>query len=424
MIASGGRLVARELSNQTSGSRRRRLLWVNHFASSPVRGRGLRHFEIGRELTGLGWDVTIVTAQKAGTGAGERGYGVGSVEAERIDSVHFRWLGVVEFTENNWRRGLNWLSFARVFDRWSRNEGRADIIIGSSPHLFAALAAERHARRIGVPFVFEVRDLWPESLLAAGGHKGLLYHLLNGIAKYLYRRAERVVVLAEGSVDYLVRAGVPRSKLVLVPNGVDADRFPERDESRQKTFTIVYAGAHGPANGLDAVLDAAQLLKDRSYIQFRLIGSGTSKTLLEEDARRRGLSNVRFEDQVSGSEIPRVLSEADAGLMVLRDSPLFSFAVSPNKLFDYFAAGLPVICNVPGEVSDLLRRANAGVQARDPSGRALADAVLRLVGLTVAERAELGASGRQWVRRERSRVALATRLNDTLADCLAQAARQ
>jgi glycosyltransferase involved in cell wall biosynthesis len=241
------------------------------------------------------------------------------------------------------------------------------------------------AMRLGVPFVLEVRDLWPESLLAAGGRKGPTYHAFGAMARYLYNRADRIIVLARGSADHIARYGVDAKKIVHVPNGVDLNAFSKRPEGSADSFTLVYAGAHGPANGLDAVLDAAELLRNDSRIRFLFVGDGPAKSALCEDAVRRNLTNVEFRDPVAKSDIPALFASADAGLMVLRNSPLFAYGVSPNKLFDYFGAALPVVCNVPGDVAGMVADAGAGEQAADSSGAALADTIRRLLARSPEE---------------------------------------
>jgi glycosyltransferase involved in cell wall biosynthesis len=394
-----------------------KLLWVNHFAVLPRQGGGTRHFELGRELARRGWEVTVAASdfnlhtRRYAARAGERDR---RAVDEVAGGVRFRWLWAPPYVRNDWRRARNWLAFsARVWRMGA--DARPDVVIGSSPHLFAALAAERLARRWRVPFVLEVRDLWPESLLAVGARRGPFYRALDRIARRLYRRAARIVVLARGSADYLAaERGVPRERLVLVPNGVDLSAFAPAERPARDTLTLVYTGAHGPANGLDAVLDAAERLGGDGRVCFLLVGDGPSRPGLVAEARRRGLANVEFRDPVPKAEMPALLAEADAGLMVLREAPLFSFGVSPNKLFDYMGAALPVVCNVPGEVAAMVAAAGAGEQAADASGAALAEAVLRLAARPPAERAALGRAGRAWVAREHDRARLADRLDAAL----------
>ncbi len=396
-----------------------RLLWVNQFAVAPGDGGGTRHVEIARELVLRGWQVTIVASDlnlhsrryTRRAGAADR-----RLIRENVDGVEILWAWSLPYERNDWRRAGNWLSFAWRVGRGLEGAERADVVLGSSPHLLAALAAERLARRWRVPFAFEVRDLWPESLEAAGGGRGAAYRAFDAIARRLYARAERVIVLARGTGEYLQRErGVPAGRIAYVPNGVDTAAFGgHAREPRADGLTLVYAGAHGPANGLEAVLGAADLLRGSPDIRFLLVGDGPAKDALREEAVRRGLPNVEFRPPVPKAEMARVLGEADAGLMVLKDAPLFSFGVSPNKLFDYFAAGLPVVCNVPGEVAGMVRDAGAGEQAADSTAAALADAVRRMAARSAEQRLALGRAGRAWVEREHARPILAERLEAAL----------
>ena len=404
--------------------RRPRLVWVNQFARLPGDAGGGREFELGRELLRHGWDVTLVTSDldaKKGTYARRDGPNDRRALDLEVEGVRAALVWAFHYERNDWRRAMNWLTFYRSVTAIERRLA-PDVVIGSSPQLFAAAAGARLAKRTRSPFVFEVRDLWPESLVAAGGSQGLSYRVLERVANSLYARADLIVVLAEGVREHLVERGVDREKMVFVPNGVDPGVFEERTAvvgGGRDSFTLIYAGAHGPANGLEVVLDAAHELRDDPRFRFVLVGGGPSKAALVADARRRGLSAVEFRDPVPRSEVPGLLAEADAGLMVLRDSPLFAFGVSPNKLFDYLAAGLPVVNNVPGEVASWVRRSGCGEQAIDASGRALAEAVRAVAGREPHDRFEMGVRGRAWVREHHARDVLADRLDAALTPLLA-----
>lgn len=375
---------------------------------------------MSRELVRRGWEVTIAASDfhllsreyTRRVDADDR-----TVIEEDLDEVALRYLWSAPYTSNDWRRAWNWLTFARSLLQWSPDRGRPDVIIGSSPHLFAALAGLRMSRRWSVPFVFEVRDLWPESMVAAGGSKGIVYAALKWIADHLYRHADGIVCLSRGTRTYLhEERSIPEEKLYYVPNGVDPEAFAGHRSSERTRTTFVYTGAHGPANGLDAIIDAADRLRERRDVSFQLVGDGPAKSDLKRQSTAMRLDNVAFLDPVPKEQIPDVLSAADAGLMVLRETPLFSFGVSPNKLFDYMGAALPVVCNVPGEVEAMVREAGAGVQAASGSGEDLAAAVTRLADRTSEERATMGQSGREWVSREHGRKILAERLDGILRD--------
>ncbi|MHB1327843.1 MAG: glycosyltransferase family 4 protein [Gemmatimonadales bacterium] len=390
------------------------LLWVNHYAVAPTEGGGTRHFELGRELVRRGWRVTIIASDFT---LHSRRYSRRSDPRDRspvreeIDGVEFIWAWASRYTTNDWRRVGNWLTFGRaVADlSWSL---RPSLVIGSSPDLFAAFGAQRLAARARVPFVLEVRDLWPESILAAGGRKGIGYHGLGSVARYLYRRADGVVVLTPGVAQVLrSRVKVP---VTCVPNGVDIDAFKAPPRGARSDVRFVYVGAHGPMNGLDTVLDAAQLLRSRPEIRIDFVGDGPDKSKLVAQARRLGLPNVRFLDSVAKHSVPSLLHGADAGLMVLRNSPLFEFGISPNKLFDYLGASLPVVSNVGGEVAGMLDAAGAGIQASPGDATALARAIEAMADAGGEERSRRGLSGQAWVAATHSRPILAARLDSAL----------
>ncbi|MBT8080433.1 MAG: glycosyltransferase family 4 protein [Gammaproteobacteria bacterium] len=397
------------------------LLWINQFALLPGDGGGTRHFELGRELAGKGWRVTILASDlhlhRRQYSHRDSGDDRQTIYTE-VDGVRIGWVWAARYQRNDWRRAWNWLTFYRsVVREYARSNEKPDIVIGSSPQLLAAAAGRRVARKLGVPFVFEVRDLWPESLLAAGGRRGMAYHLLARLASRLYDSADTILVLARGSRDYLIEQGVPARKIAYVPNGVDINLVTPAaacERSADKPFTLIYAGAHGPANGLDRVVEAAAMLGRSANVRILLVGDGPIKNDLREEAGRRHLANVEFHEPVSKFRLAEMLRQADAGLMVLRDAPLFSFAVSPNKLFDYLAAGLPVVCNVPGDVAQMVDSAAAGIQAQDTSAAALAAAISKMASLTLEQRRQMGVSGRKWVATEHSREVLGENLHALL----------
>jgi glycosyltransferase involved in cell wall biosynthesis len=394
--------------------RKPHLLIVNHFALAPDMGGGTRHIELGRELIRLGWDVTIAASDfhvlerryLRRSSADDR-----RVLDESIDGVRMRWFWASAYERNDGRRIANWLSFARSLTRERWTGTAPDVVLGSSPQLFAALGGWRVARRLRVPFVLEIRDLWPESLDVAGTRRGAGYWGLWTLARFLYRSAARIIVLARGVQTYLVHHGIQPERIVYVPNGADVSAFAPPSARSGDGVRVVYAGAHGPANGLDVVLDTAARLRHEKRLQFVLVGDGPAKAGLVERARSAGLTNVTFHDPVPKSQIPALLASCDAGLMVLKDVPLFSFGVSPNKLFDYWGAGLPVVCNVPGEVASWVRESKGGLQTANASAEALEQSLRALVAMSADERRSLGLSGRAWVTREHDRPVLAGRLD-------------
>ena len=360
---------------------------------------GTRHIELYGSLPG--WSCEIVAADRNYlTRLRQRSY-------RPRPTTAYRTVWTWPYAGNGAARVLNWASYAVTATLVGLLTRRPTVVVGSTPHLLAPLAAWIVARLRRLPFVLEVRDLWPEVLVEMGQLRpeSGLYRALAALAGWVLGRADAVVVLAPGVATALVERGADPDRVHLVSNGADVvDPLPDRHAARaalgiaDDQVLVLYAGAHGPANGLDLALDAAaDLAVDHPEVRLVLVGDGPSKADLVARCDREGLGNVVFADARPKSEMPAVLGAADVGLHVLADVGLFSFGVSPNKVFDYLAAGLPVLTNVPGDVGDLVTDAGAGV-AVAPAG--IADGLRALLSTPSTERVEMGERGRALIERE------------------------
>jgi glycosyltransferase involved in cell wall biosynthesis len=389
----------------------RMIYWVNQYAVGPDQPGGTRHHEIARELRRRGWAVTVVASDLhlASRTYTRRRPGSRTAMVEQIDGVPFVWLYASHYQANDARRVLSMLTFGvHAFRHLLRAPMQnSTIVIGSSPHLLGAAAAKAVAALRGRRFILEVRDLWPESLQVTGRSGGLLYWGLRQLADALYRHSDAIIVLAEGSVPR-IRERAPRAHITFVPNGVDVELFDSVPASSARwpadRTAFIYAGAHGPANGLDVVVDAAHILHREEYKRAHivLIGDGPQKAALMGRVAGLGLDNVTFLEPVPKSEVAGLLKAADVGLMVLAPVKLFEDAVSPNKLFDYLSAGLTVLGNIPGEVASLIEDAGSGISVRPGSATALAEGIRLL-----CEREDRSSRGRDWVAEHRDRRVLA-----------------
>jgi len=296
------------------------------------------------------------------------------------------------------------------------------VYVGSSPHLFGALGTWAAAKVRRRPFILEVRDMWPESYTEmTGDSTGAFVRSMQWIAKLLYRRASRIIVLAEPNAERIVELGAQPWTVCHIPNGVDTTSFLSADLELPRLgdtdhFTFVYAGAHGPANGLDAVVDACSLLQRNgtSNIRVVLVGDGPAKPDLMNLARERGLTNLSFHEPVSKAQVGPLLCTADAALMVLAPVELFSYGVSPNKLYDYLAAGLPVVTNVPGLVTSIVESAEAGLACEPGDAEALAKAMSYVADRVRSDPSAFG-GGRLYVASNFDRRLLTGRLLDELS---------
>ena len=388
---------------------RHRVLVLNHFAVPRGEPGMTRHAELFSSVRG--WDATIIAANR----------NLYTRATWSTDDEMFRSVPVTNYANNGPARVLNWISYAVGALAVGLRLRDLDLVYASSPHLLAGLSGCVLARIKRVPFVFEVRDLWPQVLVDMGrlAESSLQYSILRRLERFLYRHAAAIVVLAEGSRAGVIAAGGEADRVVHIPNGADPQDFSvdERRETLRASYgmdgvVFLYAGAHGPANGLDAVLDAAEAVSTTDpSIRFWLVGDGIAKQGLVTDAARRRLTNVFFHDPVPKSEIPRLLAAADIGLHVLADVPLFHYAISPNKLFDYMAAGRPVLTNTPGEVAALVQKAGAGL-AVEPRG--IAEGAREMAASSPAQRDAWGGNGRAFVAEHRSRETLAKQLEQLL----------
>ena len=305
-----------------------------------------------------------------------------------------------------------------------------EVVIATSPQLLVGLAGWWLARCNGVPFVFEVRDLWPESLTAVGigDEDSLLHRMLSKIAGFLYRSCDRLVVVSPAFKDYLIeRWQVPAEKIFVVENGVETSLFSRlvpnsiirRSLGAEDKFIASYIGTIGNAHGLETLLEAAALLHERApQVLFLLVGEGAEKARVVSLARSRGLRNVHFVDQQPREKVPAYITASDACLVLLKKSELFK-TVLPTKMLEFMSCARPVILGVDGHARKIVEQANAGIFVTPEDPVALADAVMRLASDS-ALRDSLGRNGRQHVLQHFSRQNTAKLYLDVLQDLLGE----
>jgi colanic acid biosynthesis glycosyl transferase WcaI len=305
------------------------------------------------------------------------------------------------------QRMLNYSSFALSSAITGLFLSHSDIVIGTSPQLLVALSGWWLARIRQLPFIFEVRDLWPESLAAVGvgNRNSLLYRALARVAGFLHREASHIVVVTPAFKRHLVdHQGVCKEKISVVENGVETDVFsPNQPSTRLRkeigangNFVVSYIGTIGMAHGLECLLDAAAMLQNfSSRFLVMLIGEGAEKERLISLAQSRGLANVRFVDQQARDRVPEFICASNACLVLLKKADLFK-TVLPTKLLEFMSCGRPIITNVDGQTHEIVMRANAGVFVNPENPVELANAILLLA--SQPELCEsLGRNGRRFV---------------------------
>jgi glycosyltransferase involved in cell wall biosynthesis len=401
------------------------ILLVNHYVDKPTDGMGNRHYMFAKELIKRGHGVTIVSSSFAHGTHTEIHLNKGKKwEKREEEGVPFIWVRTPPYEDNGINRAWNMLCFGLRVKAWSdRFEvERPDIIIGSSPHLFAASAAEKIARRYNVPFVLEIRDLWPETLIELGNlsprNPGI--RVLEQIERRLYRSADHIICLLPGGVEHICEKGGQKNKITWIPNGIDMKSIPTPFLRKNNAkFVVVYAGAHGLANGLDSILDTAAILKKQGWserILFRFIGDGPYKARLVQRAYEEGLNMIQFEPYVPRSEVYFLLQEADAFIITLKGASLFGrYGVSPNKLFDYLASARPVIFAIDA-LNNSVAESGGGITVPPEDPDSMAKAIIKLANMSSQERWEMGLKGRHYAENNHDYARLTDRIEAILHD--------
>jgi glycosyltransferase involved in cell wall biosynthesis len=410
----------------------RRVWIVNHHAAHPDQSAGTRHFSLARQLIGRGHHVTIFAASQGHhhTGADRRLRPRDLYRIQLVDGVRFVWLRTTPYHGNDWRRQVNMLSFLIVFLVVQVRERRPDVVIGSTVHPFAALGGWIAARMRSARFVFEVRDLWPQTLVDLGalrvGSPG--ERVLRAIEAFLVRRASAVITLLPGMRDYLASRSLPTAHVVYLPNGAELAAFDDAPPAadlpgtveaclaeirRMRTegrFTLGYLGAFGRVNRADLIADGAALVETRTpgRIGVVLVGDGPEQAQVERAAGRTPAASVCA--PIPRRFVPQVLRELDAAVVHTTYTPVYRYGISFNKLFEYMAASRPIVfaCDT---AYDPVRTSGAGITVDPDSTERLADAYLSLADMTEAARAAMGTAGREYVAREHNIV----RLGEVLA---------
>ena len=395
-----------------------KILFVSQYFIPEMGAPALRTYELAKTWVALGHDVTVLTAfPHHPTGVIPDAYRGRVMCREDMDGI--RLLRTFVYAVPNQgvvRRSLSYLSFmiSAVLGSFFLKR-RAEVVVATSPQFFVAIAGYVISRLKRLPFVFEIRDLWPESFVAVGAIKNrLVIRLLERIAYFLYLKADKLVVVADSTRALLVKRGIDAHKIEMIPNGVDISRFDESacvDHLRKKhklvgKFVVSYVGTHGMAHALQGVLDVASVLQHQKDIHFLFVGEGAEKQTLIAYRDALNLSNVTFLDQQEMACIPSFYFVSDVSLVSLRNAALFG-SVLPSKMFEIMAAGCPVVMSIPeGEATALLDRAEAGVHVMPENREKLQDAILKLYEDGELRR-RLGQNGRAYILAHHNRENLA-----------------
>jgi colanic acid biosynthesis glycosyl transferase WcaI len=404
-----------------------RVLYLSQYFPPEMGAPAARVHELSREWVRLGHEVTVLTGfPNHPTGVIPPAYRGKLIRREVVDGIQVVRVPIHAAPNRGYlRRALNYLSYAASAALLGPFlTRRPDVLIATSPQFLTALAGLWLSFLKRVPFVFEVRDIWPQSIVEVGALRAgsLAVRILEWLERLLYRRADLIVPVTESFVADIAGKGGDRAKMRVITNGVDLELFQpgSRPEARAELglpagMVATYIGTHGMAHGLDLVLDAARTAEGRG-MTFLLVGEGAEKAALKDRARRLELGNVLFWDQQPRERVARIVAASDACLVLLRDRPLFR-TVIPSKMFEFMGAGRAMVSTVDGEARDILERAGAGLFVPPERPEALVEALAALAA--DPRRAEaMGQSGRRYVEAHYSRPALAGRYAEALSALL------
>ena len=400
------------------------ILLIHQAFVTTAEAGGTRHHEMARELVHKGHTLTIITspvsyltgkagAPKSDPISGDSEPGIRIIRAYTYPALH----------RSFFHRIISFVSFMLSSFIASLQVRKVDLVWGTSPPIFQGLTAWLVARLKGAAFVFEVRDLWPAFAIAIGVLQNkVLIRLSLWLERFLYSRADTIMVNSPGFVDHVRQKGARR--IELVPNGADPEMFSPVEGLQEKTawkefegdFICLYAGAHGLSNDLEVVLEAAALLNHESGIKFILIGDGKEKSSLQAQAAEKELSNLVFLPPVPKEEMVKVLCRSDACLAILKPLDLYK-TTYPNKVFDYMAAGKPVLLAIDGVIRDVVETASAGLFIHPGDPQDLAEKVLYLKNHP-AEAAQMGKNGREYILSNFNRSLISGKLNEVLENTL------
>lgn len=381
-------------------------VWIiNQYASTPSTGMGGRHYYLAKELAKQGYKVYVI-ASSAHHLLREKQNIKNDYLIEEVEGVNFVWLSMPSYVNaHSKQRAINWFLFAWRLRKLSKAiSDKPDTILCSSPSPVSFIGARRLAKRFKSRLVFEVRDIWPLSLIEIGGFspKHPFIRIMQWIEDKAYSCSDSVISNLKNSVVHMTERGMNPRKFSWVPNGFSLDEVSQeaplndyaKSQLPKEKFIVGYTGSIGLANALDTLVLAADKLKKYSDIAFVMVGAGKEKSSLQSIVKEKGLSNVYFIDPIPKVEIQAMLNRFNACYIGLKKDPLFHFGVSPNKLFDYLYSGRPIIYGIESGNYEPVSDASAGIQIPAQDSSKLAEAVLQLYSMTEAERSLMGSNGR------------------------------
>lgn len=405
------------------------IILINHYAGSKYHGMEYRPYYMAKEWIKSGHNVTIIASSESHVRT-KAPLITGDITEENIDGINYIWLKTPPYQGNNIGRVKNMFSFIfkiKKYENYILSKYNPNVIIASSTYPFDIYPASSITKKSKAKLIFEVHDLWPLSPIELGGYSP--YHpfmmMLQWAENYAYKHADRVVSMLPKAKEHMISHGMAPDKFIYIPNGINIDEWESEkgsipnkhlniiNEQKQKgNFLIGYAGAHGTANALHSLVDAAELIKDKP-ISIILVGQGPEKEALQKQANKLGLENIKFLSSINKSAIPHFMSLMDSLYIGWQNKPIYRFGINPNKLMDYMMAEKPVIHAVKAG-NDAVAESGCGLSIPPEEPKALAEAMLKISSLTNDERGAMGAKGKEYMLHNNDYRVLAKRFEEIM----------
>lgn len=381
------------------------------------KGHTSRTFDYSQELKKRGHQVTIFTNSYYHRTHVEKLSVHEKWRIDEIDGIRVIWLRTFPYTRNDWRRGINMISFAHRTLQVARVlMDRPDVVVGDSVPPSAGWTAARIAKAKGAAFVYQVRDVWPIALVYDGGlsKNSLVYYGFRYIEKSLYRKSQRICATMPFLKQHVLESGGDPKKVTWIPNGVNLGRyrsFADYDGGEKLPLIAMYVGAFGIAHDVITIVKAAEILQKKGIYNYRfvIVGNGVKRPECEREASIKELSIIEFRDSVEKHDVPLLQSDSDILIACVTDSNSYRFGINLNKLYDYFASGRPVIFSGTAP-NDPVADSGAGFSIPPENPYAMASALEKYLRMTPAERIDLGKRARRYAEKEFDVSVLADRM--------------
>jgi len=393
-----------------------KILFLSHYFPPEVNAPATRTYEHCRRWVELGHEVTVVSCvPHHPMGRAYPGYRNRLIQTEYKDGIKaIKVLTYITANEGFIKRTWNYVFYMLMTIAVAPFLPRADIVISTSPQFFNGLAGFFVSRIKRCRWVLEIRDLWPESIVAVGAIKNrYMIGALEAIERFVYRKADHIVPVTYAFQRHILARGGHANRITVIRNGVDLQFFEPRAKDTtyarqlgiEGKFVAAYVGTHGMAHGLDLLINAAEKLKQRDDIVILLAGDGAERARLTAEVERRGLTNIKLLGQLPKAEMPKLWSITDVSVIVLKKLDLF-LTVIPSKIFESMAMKQPIILGVAGESAELIQESGAGFVIEPENVQELTDSILRLADAPDL-RVQLGENGRLYVETNFDRTVLA-----------------